>query len=55
MHLGLCIENSSYLWHLTVDFHKNLGINALNDVDNWIDFAFVFLVIAHYTSNTLKE
>ena len=36
-----------------VDFHKNLGINALNDVDNWIDFAFLFLVIAHYTSNTL--
>ena len=37
-----------------VDFHKNLGMNALNDVDNWIDFAFVFLVIAHYTSNTLS-
>ena len=36
-----------------VDFYKTLWINALNNVDDWMDFVFVFLVIVHYTSNTL--
>ena len=36
-----------------MDFYKNLGINALNDVDNLIYFVFVFIVIVHHTSNTL--